>query len=229
LGEVVRILGTEHSRLRPGLYAAILLPLDGVSLVVQIAGFAFAFEDASTDAGLGTKTQTGMWIVTAGLGLQMATLAMALAMTGIVFIRAARAYHQYGYTTFHRDVGYIPLTTRFQVFAGILPMACLCLLGRLAYRIAALADGGLQGRIAKNEGLFAALEGLLVGYALVSLVTCHPGIFLEDGKRQLSEDTVPFVQHETILEEASKVYLEQDRKLARNTSKNVTRNIGRAV
>ncbi|GJC92064.1 sphingoid long-chain base transporter RSB1 [Colletotrichum higginsianum] len=204
LAPMVRILGTEHSLVRPELYTAILLPLDALALLLQVAGLAVGFRN----------------IVLAGLAVQLATLVAAGLLLASVLLRAARSHRRYGYTTFHRDVGYVPLTRRFRIFAAAVPSAMVVLFGRMCFRVAEHAEG-FQGPLATGgggEGLFVGLEGFLVAYALAVVVGCHPALFLRDGKMVSRIEAEPFVgidgvggvvrgaEHERDLEELSKVY-----------------------
>ncbi|KAL0939134.1 sphingoid long-chain base transporter RSB1 [Colletotrichum truncatum] len=234
LAPMIRILGNEHSFLRPHLYTAILLPLDGLSLILQIAGLAVGFQDVPSFIASNTSYEpngAGAKIALAGLVIQFLTLVAAGLLLASVLLRAAVAYRKYGYTTFHRDVGYVPLTGRFRIFAAAVPSAMAVLFGRLCFRVAEYA-GGFRGRLATGEeGLFVGLEGFLVAYALVAVVACHPALFLRDGKMVTRSEAEPFVggngspagaaamrEHEAGLEELSKVYqahVEQEERLSR--------------
>ncbi|KAK1981429.1 sphingoid long-chain base transporter RSB1 [Colletotrichum cereale] len=234
LAPMVRILGTEHSFVKPELYTVILLPLDGLALLLQVAGLAVGFHNVPytlTSGASYAPDAAGAKIVLAGLALQLATLVAAGLLLASVLLRAARARRQYGYTTFHRDVGYVPLTGRFRVFAGVVPSAIAVLFGRLSFRIAEYAEGwGGPLATTGGEGLFIGLEGFLVGYALLAIVGCHPALFLQDGKMVSRIEAEPFVgidgagsvgqgaEHERDLEEMSKVYQrhhEEEQRLSR--------------
>lgn len=229
---MVRTLGTEHSFIKPELYTIILLPLDGLALLLQIVGLAIGFQDVPytlTSQTPYTPNPVGAKIVLAGLAIQLVTLVAAGLLLASILLRAASSYRQYGYTTFHRDFGYVPLTGRFRVFAGAVPSAMIVLFGRMCFRIAEYAEG-FRGPLATGgEGLFVGLEGFLVGYALLAIVGCHPALFLKDGKMVSRIESEPFVgvdnvgsvgngEHERNLEEVSKVYKrhhEEEERLSR--------------
>ncbi|KAK1729359.1 hypothetical protein CaCOL14_002635 [Colletotrichum acutatum] len=234
LAPMIRILGTEHSFIKPELYTTILLPLDGLALLLQIVGLGVSFQNVpytlSPQASY-APSDVGAKIVLAGLAVQLATLVAAGLYLASILLRAARSYRQYGYTTFHRDVGYVPLTGRFRIFAGAVPSAMVVLFGRMCFRVAEYAEG-FQGPLARagGEGLFLGLEGFLVGYALLAIVGCHPALFLKDGKMVSRIESEPFVgidgvgstggngDHERDLEELSKVYQrhhEEEQRLSR--------------
>ncbi|OHE96999.1 sphingoid long-chain base transporter RSB1 [Colletotrichum orchidophilum] len=233
LAPMVRILGTEHSFMKPELYSTILLPLDGLALLLQLVGLGVGFQHvpytlASHDSF--APNDVGAKIVLAGLAVQLATLVAAGLSLALILLRAARSYRQYGYTTFHRDVGYVPLTGRFRIFAGAVPSAMIVLFGRMCFRVAEYAEG-FRGPLARGggEGLFLGLEGFLVGYAVLAIVGCHPALFLKDGKMVSRIESEPFVGidivgsaghvgHERDLEALSKVYqrhYEEEQRLSR--------------
>ncbi|GKT41992.1 sphingoid long-chain base transporter RSB1 [Colletotrichum spaethianum] len=233
LAPMVRIVGTEHSFIKPELYTVILLPLDGLALLLQIIGLAVGFQNVPytlTSKGSYNPNAAGANIILAGLVIQLATLVATGLFLASVLIRAARSYRQYGYTTFHRDVGYVPLTGRFRIFAGAVPSAMVVLFGRMCFRIAEYAEGWRGPLATSGEGLFIGLEGFLVGYALLAIVGCHPALFLKDGKMVSRIEAEPFVgidsvgsvgqrgEHERDLEELSKVYQrhhEEEQRLSR--------------
>lgn len=70
-----------------------------------------------------------------------------------------------------------------------------------------------------NQGMFIGFEGFLMLYALSLLSVCHPSVFLQDGKHMVSDGASTSLQVERDLDEASKVYVEQEKKLSRSRSK----------
>ncbi|KAF6829858.1 sphingoid long-chain base transporter RSB1 [Colletotrichum plurivorum] len=229
LSPMIQVLGAEHSLLAPHLYTSILLPLDLLSLLLQITGLALGLRSAPSIITKSTPwvpDDAGAKVVTAGLSLHLATLCAASLLLASVLFRAAAAYRRYGYTTFHRDVGYVPLPARFRIFAAAVPSALVVMFGRLVFRIAEYAGGFRSplalGTNAGGEGLFVGLDGFLVAYAVAALVAAHPAQFSRDGKGGTgSREAEPFVpgaggsgtsdgllmgEHRAHLEELSKVY-----------------------
>ncbi|TEA16587.1 Uncharacterized protein C8034_v012383 [Colletotrichum sidae] len=184
LSSIIHTLGPEHSVLAPHLYAAILIPLDALSLLLQIAGLAVGFRPTPqvlSPTSTLTTSPAGAKIVTAGLVLHLATLTFAGLLLASVLLRAARSFRRYGYTTFHRTVGYVALPPRFRILLVAVSSALVVLFGRLAFRVAEYAEG-FAGALARDgEGMFVGLDGFLVAYALVAVVGCHPAVFLGDG------------------------------------------------
>ena len=107
-------------------------------------------------------------------------------LLGVVFVRAAKAQRQYGYTTFHKEQGYVPLSSRFKTFLAVLPLAAASVLARCLYRVG-FFYGGLKGSVAQNQAMYIGCEGILLVEAMVALTVFHPALWLDDGKR-IGED-----------------------------------------
>lgn len=178
---IIRVLGAEHSFLKPGYYVRLYIALTIISGTLQILGLAISFADA-TLYSLGTLAGVGRWIVLGGVALQALTLVACLAFLGVVFVRAARAHRQYGYTTFHKDQGYVPLGSRFKMFLAVLPLAAASVLARCLYRVV-FFYGGLKGSVAQNQALYIGCEGILLAEAIIVLTVFHPALWLDDGRR----------------------------------------------
>ncbi|OTB14274.1 hypothetical protein K445DRAFT_319086 [Daldinia sp. EC12] len=69
---------------------------------------------------------------------------------------------------------------RFKFFLAMLLLSAMCLFARALYQTIVLASG-LDSWTAKNQALFAGLDGLLVAEAVVGLCVAHPVTFLRDG------------------------------------------------
>ncbi|KAG4220796.1 hypothetical protein PC116_g30725 [Phytophthora cactorum] len=69
---------------------------------------------------------------------------------------------------------------RFKFFLAMLLLSAMCLFARALYQTIVLANG-LESWTAKNQALFAGLDGLLVAEAVVGLCVAHPVTFLRDG------------------------------------------------
>ncbi|OLN88644.1 Sphingoid long-chain base transporter RSB1-like protein 4 [Colletotrichum chlorophyti] len=220
LAPMVRILGTEHSLIKTDFYIAIFLPLDGLALLLQIVGLIVGFKDVPytlTSKNAYAPNPAGAKIALAGLVIQLVTLITAGLLLASVLLRAAKSYRQYGYTTFHRDVGYVPLKGGFKIFTIAVANAMVVLFGRMCFRVAEYAEGFRGPLATSGDGLFVGLEGFLVGYALLAIVGCHPALLLKDGRTMMKTESEPSVgangggagtagEHERTLEEVSQVY-----------------------
>ncbi|ORY65980.1 RTA-like protein, partial [Pseudomassariella vexata] len=174
--KVVQIIGKEHSLIRPDIYGY-LVAIDLVAILVQLVGFIVTFSDLTAVDGLGPSAEKGASVIAAGAGVQFLALASFSVLFTIVIFKASMAYHEFGYTTFHKDRGYVLLGGKFKARVGMMMAATMCLLTRGVFRIMALADG-LDGSISRNEALFVVFDGLLVAAAILCLLGLHPAYVL---------------------------------------------------
>jgi hypothetical protein len=106
----------------------------------------------------------------AGLSFQVITMTIFCVIFGEYLFRYFRA---------HSDR---PASLRLRLFLGFLCSAVLLILARCAYRVAELHEG-YRGEIISDEGLFIALEGVLIVIAVFCLCVGHPGfVFLRNEK-----------------------------------------------
>ena len=167
LYRAINFFGLDLARFSPKLLYCIFIPTDVVCLVLQATGGALSTE---------TTGNSGVNISLAGLGLQVATLVLFSACFADYMIRYLRSGRQNG------------LGWRFAVFFGGLTAATLFILTRCAYRIAELRDG-YSGSLFKDEGVFIALESVMVSLAAASLCVGHPGLVFSEKKAERSKET----------------------------------------
>ncbi|KAI0594289.1 RTA1 like protein-domain-containing protein [Biscogniauxia sp. FL1348] len=180
--ETISILGAEHSPIQPTRYLQ-LIWIEGAGFVVQLIGIAAAFLDLPTTTGLDTTSEKGTWIMAAGVGLQAVSIACFIAMFTVVIVKAALMHRHFGYTTFHYEHGFVPLTQKFKVFLVTMAMAAICLFTRAVF-LTILLGSGFGSGIAKNEAMFIGFNGFLVAQSVVGLTTAHPASFLQDGLKE---------------------------------------------
>ncbi|KAK2611040.1 hypothetical protein N8I77_004422 [Diaporthe amygdali] len=183
--QVLHVLGTEHAVLSPNAHMRVFIWTDLLAGLLQAIGLGLTFSRAKQAGPWGItlppEAGTGQDIMYAGLLLQTLSLAAALSLLAIAYVKAGKADRKYGYTTFHRDgPGYVPLTPRFKTFLVVLPLAGVCILVRCAYRSAA-AWGGIGSPIARDQILWLVAEGVMLTEAIASLAAFHPAIWLDDG------------------------------------------------
>ncbi|KAI2618887.1 RTA1 like protein-domain-containing protein [Hypoxylon sp. NC1633] len=179
ISEAIKVLGVEHTLIDVSRYS-LLIWIDVVGFVLQIAGIVVSFSDLSPDTGLGHNARIGNPIIAAGVAVQAISLMTLLMLFAVVLLRAAVSYRQFGYTTFHPTHGFVPMAHRFKFFVAMLLISAMCLFARALYQTIVLSDG-LYSWTAKNQALFAGLDGFLVAEAVVGLVIAHPVTFLRDG------------------------------------------------
>ncbi|KAI1499133.1 RTA1 like protein-domain-containing protein [Biscogniauxia marginata] len=180
--ETITILGVEHSPIEPTAYSQ-LIWIDGIGFVLQLIGIVAAFLNLSTDTGIEIISNKGSWIMAAGTGLQAISLACFIMTFTVVIVKAALMYRHFGYTTFHFEHGFVPLSRKFKFFFVIMVTAVICLFARAAFQTLLLGSG-FASEIAKNEALFIGFNGFLVAQSLVGLAITHPASFLRDGLKE---------------------------------------------
>lgn len=183
--QVLHVLGTEHAVLSPNAHMRVFIWTDLLAGLLQAVGLGLTFSPAKQAGPWGIllpkQAGPGQDVMYAGLLLQTLSLAAALSLLAIAYVKAGKADRKYGYTTFHRDgAGYVPLTPRFKTFLVVLPLAGVCVLVRCAYRSAA-AWGGIGSPIARDQVLWLVAEGVMLTEAIVTLAAFHPAIWLDDG------------------------------------------------
>ncbi|KAF4554273.1 RTA1-like protein 8 [Elsinoe fawcettii] len=170
LSRVVRHLDVSLSRFAPRLWYAIFIPADLVSLVLQASGGALS----STSSG---SSNAGVQVSVAGLSFQVVTL--------FVFSVACADY-AWRYNKRHGTKG---LTKQFKIFTVALTAAILLIFIRCAYRIEELREG-YRSDLISNEGLFIALEGVMIVLAAIALLFAHPGPALRKDEQMVGEKEV---------------------------------------
>ncbi|KUI66661.1 Sphingoid long-chain base transporter RSB1 [Cytospora mali] len=182
--EVITALGTEHAVLSPNAHLRVFIWTDLLAGLLQAVGLGLTFSLARQAGPWGitlpAQAGPGQAVIYAGLLLQTLTLASALCLLVVAYIRAGKADRKYGYTTFHHGgIGYVRLSPKLKTFLVVLPLAGVCTLVRCVYKSTA-AWGGLGSAIARDEVLWLAAEGVMLTEAMVSLAVFHPAIWLDD-------------------------------------------------
>lgn len=149
LGEIVTDVGLEASRIRPRGYAAIFIPCDVVSLILQGAGGGIA----SVASQNGRDSAPGTHIMVAGLSFQVASMALFIALAGEYAFRVRRLGRPGG-----AEVGRVD-AKKVHIFASFFSLAILCIFIRCVYRVVELSEGW-KGRLIKDETTFIVLEGV---------------------------------------------------------------------
>jgi hypothetical protein len=177
LSRIVVYIGREYSRLSPKAYYWIFIPCDCVSLALQGTGGGMS----SSSSG---ASHVAVDIAIAGLSFQVITLCVFIALSADFAIRAR---------TGRRDSSSkMPLPRRFKVFVTFLSAAIVLILARCGYRIAELKGGytGPGSELIRDQGLFIALEGVLIVISVYFLVIAHPGPVFEGTTRSGSESSL---------------------------------------
>jgi RTA1 like protein len=147
LGDIVTAVSPRSSRIRPAGYAAIFIPCDVISLILQGTGGGMA----SVTSQNGEDPVTGTNIMVAGLSFQVASMSF--------FIILALEY-AWRVRRFEKDTPRLPVSkTKLALFVGFFSLAVICIFIRCIYRVIELSEGW-EGELIKNETIFIVLEGV---------------------------------------------------------------------
>lgn len=149
LGDIVARLPIPTSRIKPKGYAAIFVPCDFVSLILQGAGGGLA----STESQSGNDPKAGTNVMVAGLAFQVASMTLFIALAGEYAWKSVQWRRQEG------KGAPLPFSkTRLQIFAAFFSLAIVCIYTRCVYRVAELSEGW-NGHLIQDETFFIVLEG----------------------------------------------------------------------
>lgn len=177
LSRIVVYLGREYSRLSPQAYYWIFIPCDCVSLALQGTGGGMSSSSSGT-------SNVAVDISIAGLSFQVITLCLFIALSIDFAVRARKGRKA--------SSNKMPLPRRFKIFVTFLSAAIVLILARCGYRIAELKGGytGPGSELIRDQGLFIALEGVLIVIAVYCLVIAHPGPVFQTAERSRSEGSL---------------------------------------
>lgn len=150
LGDIVARLPIPTSRIKPMGYAAIFIPCDLVSLILQGTGGGLA----STESQGGADPKSGTNVMVAGLAFQVASLTL--------FILLAAEYSWKSIQWRRKDGLGSPLPfsrQRLQLFISFFSLAIICIYVRCVYRVVELSEGW-NGHLIQDETYFITLEGV---------------------------------------------------------------------
>ncbi|KAM7207401.1 sphingoid long-chain base transporter RSB1 [Naviculisporaceae sp. PSN 640] len=160
----------------PSLFYYIFIPCDLFSLAVQAAGGALS---TSTSG----QSQTGVDLALVGLSFQVFTIILFCGFFGDFLVRYFRSADWKERLKNASTEGFT--TTRLKLYFGFMVLAVLLILARCSYRLAELHEG-YTGEILRDEGLFIALEGVMVLASVYCLMVGHPGlVFQRDRKLRI--------------------------------------------
>ncbi|KAI9824052.1 MAG: hypothetical protein M1832_002120 [Thelocarpon impressellum] len=164
LSRVVVVYGEHVSRVRPGVYTCLFIGCDIFSLVLQSIGGASA-SMARDMAG----TDTGVKIMAAGLGFQVASLVLFIGLCTEFAFRCRK--HRQILNPVHKQLRESFL---FKACLASLAFASLAILARSIFRVVELSEGFL-GRLANDEPAFMVADGTMIAVACIVLTVFHPG------------------------------------------------------
>jgi len=150
--------------MRPKLFYYIFIPADFFCLCLQAAGGALSTTSSGT-------SKLGVNLALAGLSLQVAVIVVFCGFFGDYMVR----YFRSGLAA--------AFGLRMKVFFAALSTAILLILARCSYRCYELNEG-YSGELIRDEGLFIALEGVLIVLAVFALCAGHPGLVFRKARAE---------------------------------------------
>jgi len=168
VGQIIRILGSQYSRMRPRSYTIVFCSCDVIALIVQSVGGAKA--SLTNDP---IEIDLGGHIALGGIVFQFAGIVVYMALTSEFLIR----YHldkpfPDRENTYIGKMAVLDSKTKQMIFGMYFSSFCIFIRG--IYRTIELTDGW-GGKIISNERLFIGLDGSMIVLVMVVLNVFHPG------------------------------------------------------
>ncbi|KIK58627.1 hypothetical protein GYMLUDRAFT_45229 [Collybiopsis luxurians FD-317 M1] len=202
LGNMIKLLGPQYSRIPPRWYSIIFCSFDLISLIIQAVGGGLA----ATAAGQGKDPTPGGHIMLGGIVFQMATITIYVFCASEFFTRflkdlplrpVIRKDESGGASS---DTIACPVITdadqqpekddssiitpksirmsaKLKLMTLALTFSTLCLFIRAVYRTIELTNGW-SGRIISTQVYFNVLDGTMIVLAIYTMNFVHPGLFL---------------------------------------------------
>lgn len=168
---VVRVFGTDNSRIAPEWYARVFIPCDLVSLVLQAAGGGLA----AVANQRWESTETGDKVMIAGLAFQVFTMFVFMLVAGDFAIRTWRRRRRRLADGDAAVLSHLRSSWKFRFFLGALAVSTVCIFWRSVFRVAELS-GGWTGPLMERQDLFIGFEGVMIAVAVLGLNFFHPGL-----------------------------------------------------
>ncbi|KAI0692783.1 RTA1-domain-containing protein [Cytidiella melzeri] len=175
LGEVIRRMGPQYSRLSAMWYTIVFCSCDIIALVIQAVGGA----SASRAVHQGTNPNHGGNIMLAGIAFQLAaiTIYVALAVEFVIRYYCDRPVRKAASNKIAQR--YLEKNTKLMLLG--LGFSSLFIFIRSIYRTIELQNGW-DGRIISTQVLFNVLDGAMIVLATFTLNLFHPGFLLGNGR-----------------------------------------------
>ncbi|KAG8954528.1 hypothetical protein FRC03_011468 [Tulasnella sp. 419] len=200
LGQIITLVGTEYSRLKPRTYSIIFITADVLALTIQAAGGGIASSAADDDPD---GAERGANIMVGGIIVQMAAITIYALLAIEYFIRVYRNRPLRARSQTDVTEGASVEKDQYSAMANVTPKIRLMIIGlaistvfiyvRSVYRTIELLDGW-NGSIISNQLLFNLLDGMPIVVAMVSLNVFHPGFLLprphSGNQNELSRETL---------------------------------------
>ncbi|KAJ5241212.1 RTA1-domain-containing protein [Penicillium citrinum] len=179
LGRIVIVYGEDISRIRPRTYTIIFVTCDIIALILQAAGGAITSMASDDQQSL---KDTGVNIMIAGLGFQVASLTLFIVLASEFALRVRKAPEDMR----NPFLGTIRSGWKWKVFLFGLAGAILTIFIRSCFRVAEL-QGGFDSNLANDEITLMILESAMITISCFCLTAGHPGVVMGRRWSELKE------------------------------------------
>ncbi|EMC99924.1 hypothetical protein BAUCODRAFT_62629 [Baudoinia panamericana UAMH 10762] len=169
LKHLVIYFGAEKSRIKPGLYTAIFISCDALSILVQAAGGGIAASEQSNLVNIGDD------LIVTGIAIQVATQFVCICLAGDFAYQVIKHHSKRAVTADEVEEGR-QLPKSFRYYAVCSSAAFLFIFIRCIYRIPEMA-GGWGNALMQNEVEFMILDGGMIAISCILLTIAHPGLY----------------------------------------------------
>ncbi|KAI0093552.1 RTA1-domain-containing protein [Irpex rosettiformis] len=174
LGELIRRMGPQYSRLSPMWYTIIFCSCDIIALVIQAVGGA----SASSAADNGKDPDVGGHIMLGGIVFQMAAITVYVALAAEFVLRFSYDWPVRKVESETNPKRFVDQKTKLMLLG--LGLSSLFIFIRSVYRTIELSDGW-GGQIISTQVLFNVLDGAMITLAVFTINIFHPGFLLGNG------------------------------------------------
>jgi RTA1 like protein len=150
LGDVVRHVSVDSSRIKPKTYAMIFIPCDLVSLILQGTGGGLASTASQNNKNVTNPTH----VMVAGLAFQVATMAAFIAICLDYAFRVWKLQKRSGVT-----IAPHISKQKLAIFTAFFSLAIVTIFIRTVYRVIELA-GGWTSKLYRTQTDYIVLEGV---------------------------------------------------------------------
>ncbi|OSD00019.1 RTA1-domain-containing protein [Trametes coccinea BRFM310] len=175
LGEIIRRVGPDYSRLSSGWYTIIFLSCDIIALVIQAIGGA----KASLAVENGNDPGPGGNIMLAGVAFQLAALVIYVVLASEFLMRYAYDHPFKRRSSTPTRADRVEKNTKLMICG--LALGAIFLFIRSIYRVAELSNGW-RGKIITTEVYFNVFDGAMITLAMFTMNAFHPGVLIGHAK-----------------------------------------------
>ncbi|ODQ80938.1 hypothetical protein BABINDRAFT_160375 [Babjeviella inositovora NRRL Y-12698] len=164
---LVIVYGEQFSVLKRFRYSKIFITSDLVTVIILMAGVGTAYSSIAS----GHSSNTGTYLLVAGLGFQVGSLSIFIVLWLIFFWRVHKAskFAEPGYKPRFQHLSSTSAMKRFPLYAAV---GIICMYVRAIFRVVEFSEGW-AGYLRRTEPYFLILDGAMV--VITGIVMSFPG------------------------------------------------------